>query len=251
MSISSIPTQKNIDCIAFCLPTYNEEINIEYVVSDIRKVYSGFLFVVDGFSTDKTVAIAEQLGVPVYKRESKGKGSAIQKALEVASQNSKEFLIYMDCDRTYSTADIVKMTENIHGFDLTIGVRPLFAIKQYYRKLGNLIATGLVNVAFNGKIKDPISGFKALRVSKFINLLTEEEAVIEAIICAYALQYNMSIKMFPTDYFERVGLSKESWVTGIKYLITFIKKIWQMKMHKGKSVDASALPKEFSSKEKF
>jgi dolichol-phosphate hexosyltransferase len=221
----------SINNIAFCLPTFNEEENVEYVVSDIRKVYADFLFIVDGFSTDKTVAIAEQLGVPVYKRTLKGKGSAIQKALEVAAQNGKDFLIYMDCDRTYNVADVIKITENIHDFDLVIGVRPLSAIKQFYRKFGNLIAAGLVNIAFNGNIKDPISGFKGLRVSKFKSLLTENEAVIEAIICAYALKYNMSIKMFPTDYYERVGKSKENRLSGIRYLITFVRKIIHMKMN--------------------
>ena len=50
---------KITDSCAFCLPTLNEEENVEYVVSEIRKVYNGFLFIVDGFSSDRTVVIAE------------------------------------------------------------------------------------------------------------------------------------------------------------------------------------------------
>lgn len=70
--------------IAVCLPTYNEEENIEFMVNSIRKVFKGLLFVVDGYSTDKTAEIAHKLGVTVYSRNALGKGSAMQKALEVA-----------------------------------------------------------------------------------------------------------------------------------------------------------------------
>lgn len=203
-----------IEKIALCLPTYNEEMNIQKVVLDIRKVYSGFLFIVDGFSLDKTADIAAQINVPVYKRDFQGKGSAIQKALEIAELKGKEFLIYLDCDRTYNPLDLLRIIEDIDDFDLVVGVRPLEDIKPVHRRLGNKVVTGIINVVFKAKIKDSLSGFKCLRVSKFRNLLKENGVVIEPIICLYAVKYNMRIGLFPISYYKRVGQSKMNLIIG-------------------------------------
>src|SRR5690606_3920191 len=96
--------------------------------------------------------------------------------------------------------------------------------------------TQIVNIVFNGKIKDSFSGLKCLRVNKFLNLLKENEAAIEPIICMCALKYNMRIKMSPIDYNERVGgVSKENMLLGIKYIAPFLKTIWQMKTGNSKA----------------
>ena len=214
------------DNIALCLPTYNEEINIAPVLLDIQKIYSGLLFVVDGFSTDNTVKIAEQMGIPVYTRELPGKGSAIQKAMEIAAQNNKEFLIYLDCDRTYSANDLIKLLENLEDYDLVIGVRPLKTIKSISRRVGNVIATAIINIFYKGKLQDSLSGFKCLRVSKFKPLIQENGFLIESLICLYALKYKMSINLVPINYYERVGVSKMNTAEGLKALYKLIKIIW-------------------------
>ena len=214
------------DNIALCLPTYNEEINIAPVLLDIQKAYSGLLFVVDGFSTDNTVKIAEQMGITVYTRELPGKGSAIQKAMEIAEQNNKEFLIYLDCDRTYSANDLIKLLENLEDYDLVIGVRPLKTIKSVSRRVGNVIATAIINIFYKGKLQDSLSGFKCLRVSKFKPLIQENGFLIESLICLYALKYKMSINLVPINYYERVGVSKMSTAQGLKALYKLIKIIW-------------------------
>lgn len=220
---------KRLDNIAFCLPTFNEEVNVEYVVSDIRKVYDGFLFIVDGFSTDNTVAMAEKMNVPVYKRTFNGKGSALQKALEISVENRKEFLMYMDCDRTYSAKDIIKITEHIQDFDLIVGERPLATIEPPYRRWGNIIVTGLINTVFNGKFTDSFSGFKCLRTNKYENAFTEKGFAIDPLLCAYALQYNMRINTIPIKYYKREGESKINFAIGILEFIKFIRALWILK----------------------
>ena len=218
--------------IAFCLPTFNEEKNIEYVITDIKKVYDGFLFVVDGFSTDNTVAIAEQMEVPIYRRKDKGKGSALQKALEISMENEKEFLVYMDCDRTYSAKDVIKAVENNQDFDLILGERPLANINPFYRRWGNIIVTILINMVFNGKLTDSLSGVKCLRINKYHNAFHEEGFVIDPFICAYTLHHNMKINTVPINYYKREGLSKMNFALGLFEFIRLIKILWLLKFQK-------------------
>lgn len=222
----------SFDNIAFCLPTFNEEKSIEPVISDIRKEYDGFLFIVDGFSTDSSVAIAEQMNIPVYKRTDKGKGSALQKAVEVAIEKGKEFLVYVDCDRTYSARDAVNMMKNRQDFDLIVGERPLATIKPFYRRWGNIIVTKLINTLFDGTFKDSLSGAKCLRVNKLANAFCEKGFLVDPFICAYALCHKMKINTVPIGYYKRAGKSKLHFAPILLEFVRLIRILWLLKFKK-------------------
>ena len=65
--------------------------------------YEGLpLVVCDGFSTDQTTRIAEEMGVSVIKRTALGKGSAVQKAIEYAMAEGYTFLAFIDCEGRYA-----------------------------------------------------------------------------------------------------------------------------------------------------
>jgi glycosyltransferase involved in cell wall biosynthesis len=208
--------------VAFFLPTFNEEKSIKRVITDIKKAFNGYFFVVDGYSTDRTVEISRSMGIEVYNRCVPGKGAAFRKALEVASANNKEFLVFIDCDNTYDPKDIGKILENIELYDLVIGVRPMNKIHGFMKKFGNVFVTELMNILYNGHIKDSISGFKCLRVNKFKNIITEDGFAADALICVLALKYKMSVNTVPINYYEeRTGNSKMSLWIGIKELAKF------------------------------
>ena len=52
--------------ISVIILTYNEEIHIERCLNNAKK-FAKEIFIVDSFSTDKTVEIAERLGAKVYQ----------------------------------------------------------------------------------------------------------------------------------------------------------------------------------------
>jgi dolichol-phosphate mannosyltransferase len=225
---------KNYDNVCLFLPTYNEAENVLSVVEDIQKHFSGFFFIVDGFSTDGTVETAEKAGIPVYDRTVSGKGSAIKKAMEIAEQEGKEFLLYMDCDRTYDAADIKKLLEVRDTSDLIYGVRPLENVRPYHRRLGNRVATGLINIMVSGNLRDSLSGFKCLRVSAFKHLLKEDGFVIDALIFAYALKYKLRISPVDVRYHQRVGSSKMSLAIGFIELTKLIKTLIRLALIRNK-----------------
>jgi dolichol-phosphate hexosyltransferase len=210
------------DNVAMFLPTFNEELNVKEVISGIRENFEGVLFIVDGYSTDNTVRIAEELKVPVFSRDAPGKGAAIRAALQIADELGKDFLLFMDCDSTYDAGDIEHMLYNIESYDLVIGTRPLSLVHTPFRRLGNKIATAIINLPFKGKIKDSISGFKCMRVKRFKHLIVEDGFVADALICLFALRDQMKIKLVPIKSYERKGQSKMGFWVGMLELVKLI-----------------------------
>ncbi|MBI1286607.1 MAG: glycosyltransferase [Flavobacteriales bacterium] len=214
-----------------CLPTYNEAESVKAVVENIRQTgYSSLLFIVDGFSTDGTLEIARNLQVPVFHRPRSGKGSALRMALEIAHEQQKEHLIYLDCDQTYDAADLRKFLAVAEDADLIIGKRPPNLIRPFFRRLGNRIATSIVNLNGIDKIEDTLTGFKCLRVSKFRTLLNEDGFVVDALICVLALHYKMRILHLPIRFSERVGKSKIGIWIGLRELVKLIHAVVRIKL---------------------
>ena len=52
--------------ISVIILTYNEEIHVERCLNNAKK-FAKEIFIVDSFSTDKTVEIAKKLGAKVYQ----------------------------------------------------------------------------------------------------------------------------------------------------------------------------------------
>ena len=76
--------------------TYNEQIHIERCLRSVKPIASR-LFVVDSFSTDKTVEIARSLGAEVVQRKWKNYADQFQWAIEQCAPVST-WLMRMDAD---------------------------------------------------------------------------------------------------------------------------------------------------------
>lgn len=76
--------------------TYNEEKHIERCIQSLRSI-ANQIVVVDSFSTDNTVAIAQSLGAKVYQRPWKNYADQCQWAIDQCSSDS-EWLMRMDGD---------------------------------------------------------------------------------------------------------------------------------------------------------
>ncbi|NBX81455.1 MAG: glycosyltransferase family 2 protein, partial [Flavobacteriales bacterium] len=202
------------------------------VLLEIRKKFNGYVFLVDGFSTDNTVNLARKNGIDVFFRNNHGKGSAIQKALEIANSKKIEYLLFFDCDQTYSANDIEKFLFHLPSSDLVIGVRNLKSIKPFSRRLGNIVATKLINLALKGNIKDSISGFKGIRVSSFYQKIHENGFVADALICVIALNNKLKIEHVEIEYNERVGKSKMNLLIGLIELFKLLFSISKILMKK-------------------
>src|SRR5690606_16153645 len=94
-----------------CIITYNEEKNIASCLAALKNV-ADEVIVVDSFSQDKTVDIAESLGAKIFQREFKGYGD--QKFF-AQQQASYDWVFSIDADEVVSPElekSILSLKEN-------------------------------------------------------------------------------------------------------------------------------------------
>ena len=70
------------DLVTVVVPTINEEQAIGLVLDELFEVGCKNVLVVDGYSVDATVKMAESRGVRVVQQNGRGKTGAIKTALE-------------------------------------------------------------------------------------------------------------------------------------------------------------------------
>ncbi len=161
--------------ISIIVPTYNERENLEELFERIARALEGREFeiiVVDDDSPDKTWKKAEELAkkypVKVIRRTNKrGLSSAVIRGFKEANS---EILVVMDADLQHPPEVIPKLIEAIEeGVDVAIASRYVKGGKvenwYWWRKLisKGAIMIGRVALPRIRNIKDPVSGFFALR----------------------------------------------------------------------------------------
>lgn len=82
----------------------NEEEGIGLTIKEVKQYLTGLVkthyLVVDGKSQDKTVDVAKSLGADVVFQEGKGKGDAINYAIQYLNQNEIDYVVLTDADYT-------------------------------------------------------------------------------------------------------------------------------------------------------
>jgi len=150
------------------IPAYNEEKNINHVLSDIEQ--SGFdldVVVIDDGSGDRTAEIARSRGVAVISLPfNLGIGGAVQTGFRYASENGYHIAIQFDADGQHIAGEIGLLLECMEkeSCDVVIGSRFLTRTSYrtpFARRLGIGIFT-IINTLIVGKrITDNTSGFRA------------------------------------------------------------------------------------------
>lgn len=114
--------------------TYNEESNIENCIRSIQKL-SHRIIVVDSFSDDNTVRIAENLGAEVYQHKFINQAKQIIFAMENLNISS-EWILRLDADERISQEATDEILEIVMGTNLDInGIVVPFEVNFLGKKL--------------------------------------------------------------------------------------------------------------------
>jgi len=121
--------------ITIIILTYNEELNIQFSLSNVIK-WAKEVIVLDSYSTDKTVKIAESLGAKVYYRKfdtfAKQRNYAIQE-LDIKT----EWILFLDADE-YLTEELKNEINEVLPFTNKNG----FYLKRRFYFMGKWIKHG-------------------------------------------------------------------------------------------------------------
>ena len=216
--------------IAVLIPCYNEELTIKKVVTDYkRELPTAEVYVYNNNSTDNSEKIAKEAGAIVINEYRQGKGNVIRSMFE---QIDADYYLLVDGDDTYpaeKAQELIKAVKN--GADMAVGDRLSNGKyskenKRKFHNLGNKLVKNTINILFNTKLKDIMSGYRAFN-RKFVKnfpVLTKKFEV-ETEMTLHALDKNFIIKEIPIEYRDRPrgSSSKVNTISdGIKVLKTIV-----------------------------
>lgn len=218
--------------IAVLIPCYNEELTIEKVVKDFQKeLPDADIYVYDNNSKDKTAEIAKNAGAIVRKETRQGKGNVVRTMFR---EIDADIYVMVDGDDTYPAEFVHQLIEPIRNdeADMTIGDRLSNGtyqqqIKKNFHEFGNNLVRKSINILFNNKLKDIMTGYRAFNKTFVKNMpVLSPNFELETEMTLFALDKKFRLKEIPIVFRERPDGSESKINTfsdGIKVIKTIIK----------------------------
>ncbi len=235
--------------ISVILPTYNEALNIELMITEVRR-YIGEtdeIIIVDDNSPDGTSKIIENLKLTIpqikliVRKDESGLTSAIQRGIDESTGN---IVIWMDCDLSQPPSKIPEAVKEINenGFDVAVASRYVTGGSDIRSEAKNALVTFQVFLSWflrvftcfvlRSNFRDWSSGYIAVKRETLLEITPLNgdygEYFIELIY--RALKKNYTVTEFPYSLVPRErGESKTAttfigmFKRGIKYLTTVFK----------------------------
>lgn len=202
--------------VTVVLPVLNEGEGLGAVLDEVLKCGYQNVLVIDGYSTDNTVQVAESRGVNVVTQHGRGKTGAIRTAIENVST---PYLLIMDGDYTYDADDIERFLPHAAEYEQIVGSRQSKENVTPLHRLGNRIISVVFNLLFGTSVSDVCSGMYLLnsKAARQLSLRTRGFSVEVEVLAQMAL--NGRVTEVPITYRKRLGKPKlVAWVHGIDIL---------------------------------
>lgn len=162
------------------IPCYNEEATLPAVLADLPKEIPGIdaieVMIVDDGSTDRTVEVAQSLGVKhiVKMVTNRGLAAAFRRGTEYALAHGADILVNTDGDNQYCGADIPLLVRPIidGAADLVVGCRPILEHQEFspLKKALQLCGSWVLRRISKTDVRDAASGFRAFSRETLLRL---------------------------------------------------------------------------------
>lgn len=150
--------------VTVVIPTINEAKNLPHVFERLPE-WIDEVIVVDGGSTDDTVAVATACrpDVKIVQQTGKGKGNALAAGFKAATG---DITVMLDADGSTDPAEIPRFVAALtNGYDFAKGTRFVTGGGSdditWFRRIGNWAITTLVNRIWGSKYSDLCYGYNA------------------------------------------------------------------------------------------
>jgi len=224
--------------IIVVMPAYNAEKTLLKTYKEIPQGIVDEVLVIDDCSTDKTVDVANKLGLSVYKHTSnKGYGANQKTCYSEALKKNADIVIMLHPDYQYPPKLITAMAGLISSgmFDIVLGSRILgaMALKNgmpAYKYVANRILTFIENILLGQKISEYHTGYRAFSKKTLLTLPLLENSdnfIFDNELLAQAVFFNCKIGEItaPSRYTKEsssIGFNK-SIIYGTGVIITALK----------------------------
>mgnify|MGYP001821551980 FL=1 len=178
------------------IPCYNEEETLPQTLAEIPRQMDGIdeveILIVDDGSTDRTVAVARELGVHhiVSNKRNRGLAASFRSGLDTCLKLGADIIVNTDGDNQYAGCDIPKLIQPIREgrADIVIGDRQTDCIEHFStsKKLLQKLGSSMVRSLSGTNVPDAVSGFRAYSrdAALQINIVSTFSYTIETVIQA-------------------------------------------------------------------
>ena len=194
--------------VSVIIPALNEADNLPYVLPRIPAWVSEVLLV-DGWSTDGTPEVAQELmpDVRIIQQTGRGKGNALRTGFAAATG---DIIVMLDADGSMDPREIPAFIGALlAGADMAKGSRFLQGggtrDMPFYRKWGNGFFVLFVNVLFGGRYSDLCYGYAAFWRSMVPELSIDCDGFeVETLLNVRALRAGWRVSEVPSFEAPRV-----------------------------------------------
>ncbi len=211
-------TYDGLGRVVMVIPTYNEALNLAWIVGRLREAQPGVdVMVVDDNSPDGTGKIADELAAAdpaitvVHRTEKAGLGAAYLHGFQVALDAGYDVIGEMDADGSHQPEQLHLLLDALRSADLVIGSRwvPGGSVvnwpksREFLSRGGNLYVRMLLGV----KVRDATAGFRVFRRATLeaIDVASVQSTgyVFQTDMAWRTLRAGLTVVEVPIEFIER------------------------------------------------
>jgi glycosyltransferase involved in cell wall biosynthesis len=161
--------------ITAIIPVLDEEGAIGPVLAAMPRQWVDEVFVIDGGSRDRTVAVARAAGARVLVESERGYGRACARGVAAAVESGAEILVFLDGDGSDRPEVMPSLVQPIldREFDFVIGSRTLGAREKgsmgAHQALAGYVIGAAIGLAYGTRYTD-MCAFRAIRADALAHL---------------------------------------------------------------------------------
>ncbi len=209
------------------VPAYNEALNIEKTIKDIKTNTNYNYVVINDCSKDNTKEVCEKNGFNMISLPiNYGLTSGIQVGMKYAKMHNYDIAIQFDGDGQHEAKYLKDLVSEIekNGVDVSIGSRfvnekkPLTA-----RMLGSRLISFAIKLVTFKRINDPTSGMRAYNKKAIDLFCTDASLTPEPDTIVYLIKRGLNIKEVQVKMREReFGESYLNPIKSAKYMVNMM-----------------------------
>ena len=210
--------------ISVIVPAYNEGLNIEKTIKDLKENTNYDYIIINDCSKDNTEEICKKnnfniLSLPINY----GLTSGIQVGMKYAYEKQYDIAIQFDGDGQHQAKYLKELVKEIEEGNCNIAIGSRFVTKKKPKNL-RMLGSNLISIAIKlvtwKKIKDPTSGMRAYDKNAIKKFVENATLTPEPDTLVYLLKKGMKIKEVQVEMKEReFGESYLKPIKSMEYMI--------------------------------
>lgn len=213
--------------VLIIIPAYNEELNIEKTVNDVKNNTEYDYVVINDCSKDNTKKVCEKNGFNMISLPvNYGLTSGIQIGMKYAYENDYDIVIQFDGDGQHQAKYLKNLVEKIEKDNCDIAIGSRFEKKKKphsMRMLGSNIIQFAIKVVTGKRITDPTSGMRAYDKKAIKEFITNTSLTPEPDTIVYMIKKGFDVQEVQVEMKEReFGESYLNAFKSIEYMLSMM-----------------------------